>query len=388
MNLSHRKIKVGVVGPSWPFRGGIAKFTTELAEKLSEKGHLSTLISPRRQYPRIFFPGKIDRDEKSCKKLSLRRSVYSYYEPWTWREVIREIKSSDADCIVAPHWTAASAPFLAYLIRRSPKPVIPIVHNFSDHDSLIGSRRFSEWTLKGGVGFLHHNPEFSKLRFFKKRHREVVCQMHPVSKVRSLQTHFAKKKLGVPEGVVTFLFYGLIRPYKGLDVLFKAIHLLPKELKVGFLIAGEPWAKQDYIKAEIKKLSKKFWIGHQLTWISEKDTPLWFSAADAVVLPYIKATGSGVAAQAFAFQKPILTTQTGSLERLVKDGVNGLISKPGSPEELAEKIEKFLDPKLRAELTAGMINSPKESWEKYVESLVSLAERSVWNRGISEKHLH
>jgi glycosyltransferase involved in cell wall biosynthesis len=377
MNLKSKKIKISVIGPSWPFRGGIAKFTTELAEKLSRKGHLASFISPENQYPKILFPGKSDRDEQSCKQLSFTRSLYSYYQPWTWKKVIREIEASEAECIVAPHWSMTSAPFLSYLIRRSPKPVIPIVHNFSDHDSLPGGPRIMEWVLKGGAGYLHHNPEFSELSFFKKRADRVKCHLHPVTETKRLGITSAKKQFGIPKGKITFLFYGLIRKYKGLEVFLDALELLPESSPIALLIAGEPWTGKRELENRLNKLSKKFWIQSKLEWISEEETRIWFSAADAVVLPYLRATGSGVAAQAFAFQKPILTTRTGSLGHLVKSGVNGLVCKPGSPEELDKNIKRFLNPKMRERLNLGMRNVLPESWEDYVESLVSLAENSV-----------
>ena len=377
MSFKSNNIRVGLVGPSWPFRGGIAKYTTQLAHELSQRGYLVSFVSPEKQYPKILFPGKSDKDFQSCKPLPLTKALYSYFEPWTWRKVIKEMKVSNVECIVAPHWSTTSAPFLKYLIHNSPKPVIPIVHNFSDHDLFACSSRWMEWVLKGGAGYLHHNPEFSDLRFFKSRADRVRCHLLPVNQSNKIEPSVAKDLLGVPKGKTVFLFYGLIRKYKGLNVFLEALKSLPGSLPIAVLIAGEPWQRKKQLEVCLEELSQKFWIKSKLDWISEKETARWFSAADGVVLPYLKATGSAVASQAFSYEKPILTTRTGSMNQLIKDGVNGLLSHPGSAHELATNIETFLEPGVSERLSLGVRNSPTETWESYVDSLLSLAEKVV-----------
>lgn len=374
-----KKIKIGVVGPSWPFRGGIAKFTTQLAENLAKRGHLGSFIVPQKQYPGWLFPGKTDRDEKACKKLSVLKPLYSYYEPWTWSKVVENIQASDVDCVVVPQWSLASSPFLSYLTRRTSKPVIPIIHNFSDHDSKIKNRRWMEWTLKKGSAFIHHNPEYSSLNFFKKRSDRVACQLHPVSKASSVSNKGSREKFHIPKSSTVFLFFGLIRPYKGLDTLLDAIQLLNPNSSMAFLIAGEPWKDKNKIQNKIHELSKKYWIHSNLNWIPEEEARYWFSACDAVVCPYIKATGSGVVAQALAYKKPVLTTKTGSLNHVICDGVNGLVCPPNSPVELAKTIERFLDDKVQHKLKIGCSTFANDSWDEYVNGLLKLAHQSQKN---------
>lgn len=377
MRQTSNKLRIGVVGPSWPFRGGIAKFTTELAKNLSREGYLKCFISVSKQYPQFLFPGKSDKDENSCRKVDLAKPIYSYYEPWTWRRVIREIDKSDLDCVIAPYWSSASAPFLSYLARKSSRPVIPIIHNFLDHDSVIKSPKLSEWALKRATAFVHHNPEFSNLEFFRRQSNKVLFKAHPVTSVRNSSLRLSRMKLKIPEGLTCFLFFGLIRPYKGLDVLLDAMELLPSDAPVAFLIAGEPWTKRKHYERRLRKLSDKFFIHSKLEWIPEQETACWFSAADAIVCPYLKATGSGVVSQALAFQRPVLTTDTGSMSYVIHEGKTGLLSEPGSAKALARNIELFLSPKVRKKLESGIKEASGFTWKSYVDSLVDLAERSI-----------
>ncbi len=382
MELRKKNIQIGLVGPSWPFRGGIAKYTTELAHQLSKKGHLASFINPKKQYPQILFPGKTQKDEHSCNRVSSSKSIYSYYEPWTWRAVLKELEASKADCIVVPHWSLVSAPFLSYLTRRSSKPVIAIVHNFTDHGLRFRSRRISEWVLNKGAGYLHHNPEFSKLDFFKTRSERVECQLLPIIKNKQIKNTSPKiggpkKKIQIPEGLVTFLFFGLIRPYKGLNILLDAMESLPPQAPIALLIAGEPWGKNKELEIRLQKMAKNRWIQWELKWISEEETPIWFSAADVVVLPYLEATGSAVAAQALSFGKPILATRTGSLPYIIKHGENGLICESNNTSDLANGLTRFLNQKLRDKLTRGAKTSGLKDWSSYVEGLVRIAEKSL-----------
>ncbi|MFM8314887.1 MAG: glycosyltransferase family 4 protein, partial [Deltaproteobacteria bacterium] len=246
-----------------------------------------------------------------------------------------------------------------------------------DHDSLIRIPKISEWVLEEGSAFLHHNPEYSKLPFFKERSTSVMCKLHPVTPVKKCSSFISKKKFGIPDGLTSFLFFGLIRPYKGLDTLLDAIEQLPDKTPVAFLIGGEPWRDKKRIEKRLNKISKKFWIHSKLEWIAEQESSQWFSAADAVVCPYVKATGSGVLSQALAFEKPVLTTDTGSLAHVVTHGKNGLLSQPKSSIELCRNIQLFLEPSVRRTLQSGSRNQKKHSWDDYVSGVIHLAKNSA-----------
>ena len=167
----------------------------------------------------------------------------------------------------------------------------------------------------------------------------------------------------------------MIRLYKGLDILLDAIESLPPQAPIALLIAGEPWEKNKELEIRLQNMSKNRWIQWELKWISEEETPIWFSAADVVVLPYLEATGSAVAAQALSFGKPILATRTGSLPYIIKHGENGLICASNNTAALANGLTRFLNQKLRDKLTRGTKTSELKNWSSYIEGLVRIAEK-------------
>ena len=161
-----------------------------------------------------------------------------------------------------------------------------------------------------------------------------------------------------------------------METLFEAVEFLSPKLPIAFLIAGEPWTKNSEIQKRIARISEKFWVHSHLKWVPEEEAVYWFNASDAVVCPYLKATGSGVVAQALSYKKPVLTTDTGSLKYVVSHGRNGLLCPPNSPKALAKNIELFLEKKVQGQLKMGSKSSANQSWDKYVSGLIDLAESS------------
>jgi glycosyltransferase involved in cell wall biosynthesis len=380
MNLSIPVIPRGraafrfsVIGPSWLFRGGIAKYTTHLAQELYGRNQLSLFITPNKQYPDWLYPGASDIDPMACPKLSWALHNFCFYQPWTWNKVIEALKKSKSDYILIPYWTSFHLPFLWYLLKKQDKPLIGIVHNFEDHEKKIGFGFFRKRILDRFVGFFHHNQEFNSLPFFSARKNKVQFHPLPSFKPQSISKIEARAKLGLPQDKIYFLFFGLIRPYKGLDTLLEALKALPVTEEVGLLVAGEAWSDQQSLQKKFKTLPQSLFSRVRLDWIPENETYLWFSATDAVVLPYQKASSSAIAAQAIAFRKPILATQTGSLKDIIQHNVNGLLCCPNSPEELKKILIRFLDPETRKHLNEKASANKCFSWDSYTDSLNQLA---------------
>jgi glycosyltransferase involved in cell wall biosynthesis len=363
-----------VIGPSWPFRGGIAKYTTRTAQELYHRGQLSKFITPNKQYPNWLYPGTTDVDEEACPKLFWALSNFCFYKPWTWNKVIELLQNSKTDYILIPYWTSFHLPFLYYLLQKQTKPSITIVHNFDDHEKKPCSSFFSKKILGKFSGFLHHNQEFNSLPFFTSRKNKVKFHPLPAFQPQLLSAHEARAKLGIPSNKIYFLFFGLIRKYKGLDTLLEALKTLPNPEQVGLLLAGESWTGKEAILKKLETLPKEIFRHVQLDWIPENETHLWFSAADAVILPYRKASSSAIAAEALAYRKPILATQTGSLTDVVQHNVNGLLCPPDSPEDLKKILISFLAPKTRERLVKNMSSGKNFSWESYADALNGLAK--------------
>lgn len=370
-------MKVLVVGPSWPFRGGIARTTTSLAEALAQQGVLAGFCVPTRQYPRWLYPGPEDRDEGACPQLPQARACFSLFNPFSWRFLRRTLLELKPEAVVVPHWTAAWTPLELFLVRQ-PVPVFAVVHNPFDHSGAALSRWASRAVLRRFRGFLAHarSVAWQLSRWFPKKPLRVhPLPPPPVTPMAKVQ---AREQLGIAQDAVVFLFFGLIRPYKGVDVLLEAARLLPADQKWVLAIAGEVWGEASELTSRV---ADPFWRSRLLwhpQWVPEEESQVWFSAADAVVLPYRKATGSAVAAQALAYGLPLVATRTGGLEEVVEEGVNGLLAEPSDVLGLAQALERLLEPGERERLATGArLVGGRWSWDSYASCLLDLVREGL-----------
>ncbi len=162
----------------------------------------------------------------------------------------------------------------------------------------------------------------------------------------------------------------MIRPYKGLSVLFQACKQLSSQLPFTLLIAGEPWGGlRKEVKAQLAELRNFFPCVAQLEWVPEAEVPFWFSACDSVVAPYLRATGSSVISQAIGYQKPVVTTPIGGIPEQLRDYPKAFLSIPGDPGSLCEKLVESLEAKHFSE--KNPLFFPEGMWDRYVDSLIS-----------------
>lgn len=370
-------MKVLVVGPSWPFRGGIARTTTSLAEALARCGALAGFCVPRRLYPRWLYPGAGDRDEAACPRLPQAKPCFSLFDPVSWRTLRRTVEEAVPEAVVVPHWTAAWTPLELFLACQR-VPVFGVVHNPFDHSGSAWSRWASWLVLRGFRGFLTHAKAvaWQLTRWFPEK----PVRVHPLPppEVTPVARHEARRRLGMADEPVVFLFFGLIRPYKGLDLLLDAARLLPHDRQWLLAIAGEVWGGGEELEVKLRDPSLGGRVVFCPKWVPEEESRLWFSAADAVVLPYRKATGSAVASQALAYGLPLVATRTGGLEEVVEDGVNGLLVEPGDVMGLARALEALLQRERREALAAGAGRlGSRWSWDSYARCLLELIREGL-----------
>jgi len=178
----------------------------------------------------------------------------------------------------------------------------------------------------------------------------------------------AKKRLGL-EGR-TVLFFGYVRPYKGVHNLLDAFAKVSARLNATLVIVGEFYEPSRPYVEHIERLELGQAVRLVDRYVSDEDVGLYFSAADVVILPYVSATQSGVVQIAFAFDTPVISTAVGGIPEVVKDGVNGLLVPPSDPEALAAAIVRFFEEGL-GEKFAKNIRAGSEtfSWKPLVETL-------------------
>lgn len=372
-------MRLGLVGPSWPFRGGIARTTTAAAAALDARGELAAFLTPIRQYPGWLYPGAGDLDEGACPRLACARPTYAVLEPWTWPRLRRALREAAPDAVVLPYWSWAWAPLAVTLASWRVAPLIVIAHNPADHGAGVLARGASRAVLRRAGGFLCHARSVAGALGSVAPGAPVHVHPLPPEAPAPFPREEARRRLRVPEEAVAVLAFGLIRPYKGVDLLLDAVRRLPADTRVHLLLAGEPWGGLGETLAG--RISDPLLAGRvtaQLSWVPEDEARVWFAAADAAVLPYRSATGSAVAAQALGAGLPVVASRVGGLAEVIEDGINGLIVEPGDAAALAKALARLCEPALLARLVAGARDaSNRWTWASYAESLVAVAGEVV-----------
>ncbi len=338
-----------IVGPVQPFRGGIAHFTTSLANAAA-KVHSVEVLSFRRLYPRILYPGGSDQDPSRARFGLECPADYRLdaLNPLTWIAAARWVESRSPDFAVVSWWTTVLAlplGWLARLLRRRRIPVIFLVHNVLPHERRRPDRALARWALRGGDGYVVLTPgEKTRLVDLLPRADVVAVCPHPVYRLFAagrIDKVEARRRLGVPQGVPIVLFFGFVRPYKGVDCLLEAIKLLRDRGRAAYLlVAGEVWDDATRLRRRIESLGIQEWARIEDRYIPNEEVGTYFCAADVFVAPYRTGTQSGSLRIAMDFSLPAVVTETIAPPEGFPDG-RGRVVPPDDAPALAQGIAEM-----------------------------------------------
>ncbi|MBW9220098.1 glycosyltransferase family 4 protein [Methanothermococcus sp. SCGC AD-155-N22] len=379
-------MKVVVIGPTYPFIGGISHYNTELCKYLSKR-HKLILISYKRRYPSFLYPGREQIDKRTIKKREIENVGYilDTINPITWIKAFLRIREEKPDLLIF-HWvTPFMAPMFStifFLVKRLTKTkILAICHNVLPHERTVLDVFLAKLVFRNVDYFIVQSKEdLSKLKKIVSRFKMIRYNPHPiydVFKIQSIPEEDAKKMLNIPKNAKILLFFGYVRKYKGLMYLIQAMPKILEEMPEAYLlIVGEFWdSKEKYIN-EIKKLNIENNVKVIDKYIPDEEVGIYFSTADVVVLPYISATQSGVVQIAYAFDKPVITTNVGGLPDVVEDRKTGFIVEAKNPEKLAEVVIKYFKENKKEVFKRNIQEIKwKFSWERLVEVIEELGER-------------
>ena len=382
-------VKICVVGPTYPYRGGISYYTTLMVKYLREAGHVTRFYSFTRQYPRWLFPGKTDKDPSSASAAIKVDCEYVLdpINPLTWWRLCRKIRIDAPDVLVLQWWVPYWTPSLTYIsrwIKRHTKiRIVYIVHNVVPHDGGgTLDRRLAMTVFRQGDGFIVHSEQDKHRLHALLPHSRIAQTKHPsyadLTTVRSGPAeNTSRAELGIPSDVPVVLFFGFVRPYKGLEYLIQALPHVLKQRKVHVLVVGEFWVSLEFYE----RYAREFGVEHNITFVDRyvpnEQISAYFDLANVVVLPFISHTQSGVVQLAFGLHMPIITTRVGGLQEVVQDGYNGLLVPPMDEEALANAILRYFDREMEAPMRAAIAAqqvSGEFSWQELVRVLERLME--------------
>jgi glycosyltransferase involved in cell wall biosynthesis len=321
------------------------------------------IFTYRRMYPSFLYPGKRDREgdffegkEGMPDDPGEVRATLDGVNPFSFLSSSKEIAASGASLVVVPWWTAYWAPHVlilfAGLSRAAPGATkVLLCHNVFDHERSTLKSALTRAVLRRADRFVVQNAGSARLIESERPGAPVALVPHP-SEPRAIlpDRGAARARLGLPAGGPVFLFSGILRPYKGWDVLLEAFARVRREFPAALLVfAGEPWGDA----TSLADAAPPPGVRLELRYLSEDERSQWFAASDAVVCPYRHATGSGIAADALAFGRAVIGTRVDGLVDIVEDGVSGLLVPPSDPPALAGAMMRFLREALGPRLSAG-----------------------------------
>jgi glycosyltransferase involved in cell wall biosynthesis len=372
-------MRIIIMGPAYPLRGGLATFNQRLAQEFINEGDECSLISFSLQYPSIFFPGKTQYSEDAAPKDLRIKSLINSVNPTNWLAVGKRLQKERPDIIVVRFWIPFMAPALGTILRFVKKnrhtKVICIADNVIPHEHRPGDRTLTAYFLATCDGFITMSDKvMADLRQFEKAKPAFMVQ-HPLYDTfgERMAKEVARKHLGLSVNKKIILFFGFIRQYKGLDLLLAAMSdQRLKDQKIKLLVAGEFYEDEKQYLQIIKDNGLQDSVILKTHFIPDSEVKYYLCAADTVVQPYRSATQSGVTPLAYHFEKPMIVTNVGGLPSLVPHLKSGLVCEP-NPTAIADAILQFYElgenyfiPHLRTEKV-------KYSWANLVVAVKELA---------------
>lgn len=362
---------IAVLGPVYPYRGGIAHYTARLVRALAEAGEEVLTVNLTRQYPSALFPGSSQEDGSKQPFETVSERWVDSMRPDTWFRTVTRLRRRGVKKLVIQWWHPYFAPSfgtIGRLARRAGIEVVFVCHNVEPHEGTPFDRLALKWAYGGADRFVvHAQAERSKMERYAAG-RPVAVVAHPVYDIfaegASPDPVAARAELGLGADEAVLLFFGLIRPYKGLEVLLRAMPEILSKRAVKLLVAGECYGDEKPLHALIAELGIGAALKLDLKYVPNEAVATYMVAADAVVVPYLHATQSGIVQVAYAFGKPVITTRVGGIPEVVWEGETGLLVPPSDPAALAAAVERFFAEELAEPFAAGIARRlPELSWE-------------------------
>ncbi len=370
---------IKIIGPAYPYRGGIATTNERLAQELISMGFAVDLETFTVQYPSFLFPGKTQYSGKPAPEdLKIRRTINSI-NPLNWLKVGFRIRREKPDLVIIRYWLPFLSPCLGTIsgiIRKNKHTItICLADNIVPHEHRTGDRQLTNYFIQRIDGLIAMSRSvLTEATTFRANLALEYCP-HPIfdNYGEKLSMVEAKQKLGLDVGTKYLLFFGFIRDYKGLDLLIHAFaDVRLRKFPVRLLVAGEYYSSPEPYLKLINENKVEGLIDLRTDFIPDDQVNLYFSAADMVVQPYKSATQSGVTQIGYHFNIPMLVTNVGGLSEIIPNGKVGYVVEP-EIESIANALVDFYEKDRKVEFESNMMDEKKKfSWANMANAFLDV----------------
>lgn len=371
--------KVIIIGPAFPFRGGIANFNNALAQTFYNRGIDVTLFSFTLQYPSFLFPGTTQYEDGDPPKDLKIRTIVNSVNPFNWLRVARIINKEKPDYVIIRYWLPFMAPCLGTIARLLSKKIkiLAITDNIIPHEKRIGDKIFTRYFVKSCNAFLALS---SSVLNDLSQFTDTTCKKfipHPIYNIfgDKISKQNALSNLGLDSQGKHLLFFGFVRKYKGLDLMLNAMaDSRIKELGVKLIIAGEFYDNKSEYTDLIDALGIKNQIILNSDFIPAEKVKDYFCASDMITQTYRTATQSGVTQIAYHFERPMLVTNVGGLSEIVPNNKVGYVTSQ-NPKDIADALFDFYSNNKEQEFIDNtVIEKERFSWDCFVDGIEELIQ--------------
>lgn len=371
-------MKIVILGTAWPYRGGLATFNERLARQFQQEGHEVRIETFSLQYPSFLFPGKTQYSgEARPSDLAINRSLNSC-NPFSWIALGKRLRKEAPDMLICCYWMAFMVPAygtVCRLVRGNGKTrCVALVHNMFPHEKGVLDKFFAPY-------FVHCQDGFVALSESVVRDIHTLTDAPAVASPHPIYDHYGERMpkaeacqvLGLSPEHEYVLFFGLVRAYKGLDLLLAAMGQLKQRLpELRLLVAGEFYEEEEKYRRQISELGIADRVVVRNEFIPDADLRKYFGASSLVAQPYKSATQSGVTQVAFHFEKPMLVTNVGGLGEIVHDGLMGYAVAPEA-DAIAAAIADYFEQERQVQYTDYLrLEKSKYGWDRMTAAFMSL----------------
>lgn len=372
--------RIVLIGPVYPYKGGISHYTGLLYRTLSKESEV-ILVSYKVQYPKILFKREQKDYSNQTFKIDDTQYLINTANPINWIISAKKIKKLHPDLVIFQWWHPYFSPCYWTICKMLKHIKIMFTcHNVFPHERFPADRFLTRRVLSKGDGFIVHSIQDEEdLHSIKK---EAICTrtVHPTYnafKINQLSKEKSRKILNIKDNEKVLLFFGFVREYKGLKYLIEAIPTVIEKIPdIKLLVVGEFAGDKDKYLDIMQREKVEEYIQIYDGYIPDQEVEKFFAASDIVVLPYISATQSGIVQIAYGFEKPVVVTNVGGLPEVVKNGKTGYVVEAENSEAIAQAIIKFFESDNREAFESAIQEeADRYSWDNMSKKIYELMDK-------------